>query len=119
MRKWYAAAGASFGLMLASKYFPHYLALIFIYYFLPLNRRTYPTAFAGGTFVLLLGNMRPGVLGRQPVILAPGTVRYMLHYVGEGTMTHHGYLMMGHFYFNDVRTSAANAVLFLSLNAGD
>jgi dolichyl-phosphate-mannose--protein O-mannosyl transferase len=35
--KWYVAAGASFGLMLASKYFPHYLALIFIYYFLPLN----------------------------------------------------------------------------------
>src|SRR5260370_37055588 len=26
--KWYVAAGASFGLMLASKYFPHYLALI-------------------------------------------------------------------------------------------
>ena len=25
----------------------------------------------------------------------------MLHYLGEGTMTHHGYLMMGHFYYND------------------
>jgi len=56
--KWYAAAGASFGLMLASKYFPHYLGLIFIYYFLPLNRKEYPPLcrrernihrFAGGT----------------------------------------------------------------------
>ena len=32
----------------------------------------------------------------DPVILLPGTLRYMLHYAGEGTMTHHGYLMMGH-----------------------
>src|SRR6266853_2878980 len=99
--KWYAAAGASFGLMLASKYFPHYLALIFIYYFLPLNRRTYPPL-CRRDFVLLLGTCALVFLIANPVILAPGTVRYMLHYVGEGTMTHHGYLMMGHFYFNDV-----------------
>jgi len=99
--KWYAAAGASFGLMLASKYFPHYLALIFIYYFLPLNRRTYPPL-CRRDFVLLLGTCALVFLVANPVILAPGTVRYMLHYVGEGTMTHHGYLMMGHFYFNDV-----------------
>ena len=25
----------------------------------------------------------------------------MLYYVGQGTVTHHGYLMMGHFYYND------------------
>ena len=99
--KWYAAAGASFGLMLASKYFPHYLGLIFIYYFLPLNRRTYPPL-CRRDFVLLLGTCALVFLVANPVILAPGTVRYMLHYVGEGTMTHHGYLMMGHFYFNDV-----------------
>ena len=99
--KWYAAAGASFGLMLASKYFPHYLALIFIYYFLPLNRRTYPPL-CRRDFVLLLGTCALVFLIANPVILAPGTIKYMLHYVGEGTMTHHGYLMMGHFYFNDV-----------------
>ena len=99
--KWYAAAGASFGLMLASKYFPHYLGLIFIYYFLPLNRKEYPPL-CRRDFVLLLGTCALVFLIANPVILAPGTVPYMLHYVGEGTMTHHGYLMMGHFYFNDV-----------------
>jgi len=99
--KWYAAAGASFGLMLASKYFPHYLGLIFIYYFLPLNRKQYPPL-CRRDFVLLLGTCALVFLIANPVILAPGTVPYMLHYVGEGTMTHHGYLMMGHFYFNDV-----------------
>jgi dolichyl-phosphate-mannose-protein mannosyltransferase len=99
--KWYAAAGASFGLMLSSKYFPHYLGLIFLYYFLPLNRRTYPPL-CRRDFVLLLGTCALVFLIANPVILAPGTVPYMLHYVGEGTMTHHGYLMMGHFYFNDV-----------------
>ena len=41
-RKWYAAAGASFGLMMAAKYFPHYLGLIFLYYLLPPYRREYP-----------------------------------------------------------------------------
>ena len=99
--KWYAAAGASFGLMLASKYFPHYLGLIFLYYFLPLNRKEYPPL-CRRDFVLLLGTCALVFLIANPVILAPGTVPYMLHYVGEGTMTHHGYLMMGHFYFNDV-----------------
>ncbi len=98
--KWYVAAGASFGLMLASKYFPHYLGLIFLFYFLPLNRKTYPPL-CGRDFMLLLGTCALVFLIANPVILAPGTINYMLHYVSEGTMTHHGYLMMGHFYFND------------------
>src|SRR6202046_1023410 len=32
---WYAAAGASFGLMLASKYFPHYFGIVILYWYLP------------------------------------------------------------------------------------
>ncbi len=99
--KWYVAAGASFGLMLASKYFPHYLGLIFLYYFLPLNRKIYPPL-GRRNYVLLLGTCALVFLIANPVILAPGTIKYMLHYIDEGTMTHHGYLMMGHFYFNDV-----------------
>jgi hypothetical protein len=99
--KWYLAAGASFGLMLASKYFPHYLALIFIFYFLPVNRGAYPPL-RKQDYLLLLGTCALMFLIANPVILAPGTIKYMLHYVAEGTMTHHGYLMMGHFYFNDV-----------------
>jgi len=98
--KWYLAAGASFGLMLASKYFPHYLGLIFLFYFLPLNRRKYPPL-SRRDYLLVLGTCALVFLIANPIILAPGTIKYMWHYVGEGTMTHRGYLMMGHFHFND------------------
>ena len=98
--KWYAAAGASFGLMLASKYFPHYLGLIFLFYFLPANRKTYPP-FRRRDYLFLFGTFAPVFLIADPVILAPGTIKYFLHYAAEGTMTHHGYLVMGHFYFDD------------------
>ena len=62
-------------------------------------------------FLILL--VRPnGILGRgkaehlvfilaDPVMLLPSTWKYLLYYVQEGTMTHHGYLVMGRFYFND------------------
>jgi predicted membrane-bound mannosyltransferase len=98
--KWYVAAGASFGLMLASKYFPHYWGLIFLYYYLPSNRKEYPPL-CKRDYLLLLGTCALVFLIADPVIVAPGTIKYLLHYVAEGTMTHHGYLMMGHFYFND------------------
>ena len=104
--KWYAAAGASFGLMLASKYFPHYLGLIFLYYFLPLNRGVYPPLRRRDYF-LLFGTFAIAFLAANPVVLLPSTIKYMLHYIAEGTMTHHGYLMMGHFYLTIPRTSVA------------
>jgi len=61
--------------MLASKYFPHYLALIFIYYFLPLNRKEYPPL-CRRDFVLLLGTCALVFLIANPVILAP---HYPIH----------------------------------------
>ena len=97
--KYYGASGASFGLMLASKYFPHYLGLNCLYHYLagkqqgaPLRRRD---------LILLLGACALLFVLFNPVVLLPSTLRYMLHYAGEGTMTHHGYLMMGRFYYND------------------
>ena len=99
-RKLYAAAGACFGLMLASKYFPHYLGLIFLYYILPPCRLEYPP-FHWRDYVSLLGAMGMVFLAANPIILFPATIHYMLHYVNAGLMTHHGYLMMGHFYLNE------------------
>jgi hypothetical protein len=98
--KWYGAAGASFGLMLASKYFPHYMGLIFLYYILPQYRTQYPP-FSRREYLLLLGTCALVFLTLNPVILFPGTIKYMLHYVAGGAMTHRGYLMMGHLYFNE------------------
>jgi Dolichyl-phosphate-mannose-protein mannosyltransferase len=98
--KYYGASGASFGLMLASKYFPHYLGLNCLYHYLfgkkqqgaPLRRRD---------MILLLGACALLFVLFNPLVLLPNTLRYMLHYAGEGTMTHHGYLMMGRFYYDD------------------
>jgi hypothetical protein len=98
--KWYAAAGASFGLMLASKYFPHYLGLIYLYYFLPLNRKKYPYLFKADYLVQFVP-LALTFLIANPVIVFPSTIKYMLSYVRGDALTHHGYLMMGHLYFND------------------
>lgn len=96
----YAASGTSFGLMLASKYFPHYLGLNFLYYWLFRNKEKFPPRRRRET-LLLLGACAVVFVLTDPVILFPGTLSYMLRYLAEGTLTHHGYLMMGHFYYDD------------------
>jgi 4-amino-4-deoxy-L-arabinose transferase-like glycosyltransferase len=98
--KWYAAAGASFGLMLASKYFPHYLGILILYWYLPWVRQGYP-GLRRRHYFAMFGTCALVFLVADPVILMPSTLKYMLYYVGQGTVTHHGYLMMGHFYYND------------------
>jgi hypothetical protein len=98
--KHYFASGASFGLMLAAKYFPHYLGLNFLYYCLYGDKQVYPPRRKRDT-ILLLGACALFFLLFNPVILLPSTLKYMLHYAGGSTVTHHGYLMMGRFYYND------------------
>src|SRR5271167_1766354 len=98
--KYYGASGASFGLMLASKYFPHYLGLNCLYHYLFGNKQQRPPL-RRRDVILLLGACALLFVLFNPVVLLPNTLRYMLHYAGENTMTHHGYLMMGRFYYND------------------
>ena len=52
--RWYAAVGASFGLMLASKYFPHYLGIVILYWYLPWVRKGYP-ALSGRDYFAIFG----------------------------------------------------------------
>jgi hypothetical protein len=110
--KWYAASGVSFGLMLASKYFPHYLGLNALYYYVSPNRKKYPLLHWRG-YALLLGMCALAFLVANPTVLLPSTLRYMLHYAGEGTLTHHGYLMMGSFYYNDPAHVRGGMPIFL------
>jgi dolichyl-phosphate-mannose-protein mannosyltransferase len=98
--KWYAASGASFGLMMASKYFPHFMGLNALYYYLFPNKRKYPRLSWRGN-AALLGACTLVFLTANPTVVLPSTVKYDLHYVAEGNMTHHGYLMMGRFYYDD------------------
>jgi hypothetical protein len=97
----YGASGAVFGLMLASKYFPHYLGLNALYYYLyergksgrPLGKRN---------TLLFLGAIAAVFILANPVILLPSTLKYMAHYVSGSKITHHGYLVMGHLYREDI-----------------
>ncbi len=98
--RWYALSGAVFGLAFASKYFPHYVGMVFLLYYLaargldqhPHTWRT-RTAFFGSLIVFFsLFN---------PVVLHPANWSYLLKYVSGKMMSHHGYQVMGHLYRNE------------------
>ena len=74
----YAASGASFGLMLASKYFPHYLGLNFLYYHLFRGKEPFPARRRVDTW-LVFGTCAVVFVLANPVILHPGTLRHMFH----------------------------------------
>jgi len=112
--RFYAAGGASFGLMLASKYFPHYLGLNALYHHLrgrrnpspPLRKRDYVLFFGTCSLLFLLFN---------PIILQPSTLKHMFSYVHGSTITHHGYLMMGHLYSEDTVFKGGMPAYFYAL----
>jgi hypothetical protein len=90
----------SFGLMLASKYFPHYLGLnmLFHHYF-SVRKRTedephWKTPFS---FFLIIGI---AFVLANPTILLPKVWEYLNAYSGEKLLTHTGYLMGDHLYKN-------------------
>src|SRR6185436_18559747 len=101
----YAMAGAAFGIMIASKYFPHYFGLNALFYTLigydsrnnrPLTRRMWAKYFGGMALVFAISNT---------AIFLPQTWRYLWKYVNEELLTHHGYLMMDKLYINDATQS--------------
>jgi hypothetical protein len=98
--KFYALAGASFGLMFSSKYFPHYMALNALFYTIvgynsinnrPLTRRMWAKYFGAMTLAFIIFN---------PAIFSPQTWRYVWAYVHEDLLTHHGYLIMNQLFDN-------------------
>jgi hypothetical protein len=100
-RCFYTASGASFGLMLASKYFPHYLGLNALYYVFRRNHRPV-AAFGKIGYVLFLGTCGLVFVLFNPLPLLPGTLQYVLSYLHGSSITHHGYLVMGRLCREDV-----------------
>jgi len=97
----YALAGAAFGLMVASKYFPHYIGLNALFYTIvgydsrnnrPLTRTMWLKFFGGMLLAFTIIN---------PAMFFPQTWRYLWKYVNEELLTHHGYLVMDRLYVND------------------
>ncbi len=94
--RYYLASGISFGLMLASKYFPHYFGLIFLYYYWFGDKAKYPPRGRKDN-LLLFGGMMAALVAANPIILLPGTWIYMLHYVQGADLSRHAYLAFGRY----------------------
>ncbi|HEV7857779.1 MAG TPA: hypothetical protein VGO91_03950, partial [Pyrinomonadaceae bacterium] len=100
-RRYYALSGASFGLMMASKYFPHYFGLNMLFHHLYRVREREAGAPRGttpGLFYILVGLF---FLIANPAVLLPQTWHYLQAYSSEQLITHTGYLMGQHLYKNN------------------
>jgi len=114
-------SAVSFGLMLASKYFPHYLGLNMLYHHNYRMRERRPGEQRWKTplsFFLLMG---AAFLLANLAVLSPKVWSYLNDYSGEKLLTHTGYLMGDKLYKNTISRSPFWAtpiyfyLLFLSI----
>lgn len=101
-KRFYVWSGASFGLMLASKYFPHYFGLNMLYHHFARLRAREPGEPPGKTPGLFYLVMLVSFLVANPAVLLPQTLRYINTYSAEQLLTHHGYLFGSTLYVNQV-----------------
>jgi Dolichyl-phosphate-mannose-protein mannosyltransferase len=101
----YAASAVSFGLMIASKYFPHYLGLnlLFHHNFHVREARPHEPSgrIPGWFFIVIVGVF----LLANPAVLMPEVWQYMNAYTSERLLTHSGYLFAGELYKNNMSSS--------------
>jgi hypothetical protein len=100
-QRWYLSSGASFGLMLASKYMPHFLGIYAIF-------NTITDRQPGANRPARLGHygaMALTFVAANYAVLLPETWRYCIRYVQGAMLPHHGYLYAGRLYVNDVLAS--------------
>jgi hypothetical protein len=101
----YAASAVSFGLMIASKYFPHYLGLNMLYhhnFHMQKAVEGKPSARTPGWFFLTIIGV---FLVANPAVLIPEVWQYLNAYMGERLLTHSGYLFAGELYKNNMSSS--------------
>jgi len=104
-RQSYVLSAASFGLMLASKYFPHYFGLNMLYHHYFRVRKREPNEPAGRTplyFFLVAGIV---FLIANPAVLLPQTWAYMDAYTSGQLLSHTGYLMGSELYKNTMSST--------------
>ncbi|MGA9995137.1 MAG: glycosyltransferase family 39 protein [Pyrinomonadaceae bacterium] len=104
-RRYYSLSGISFGLMMASKYFPHYLGLNMLYHHLFRVREREAGEPRGKTPTLFYILVAAAFLVANPAVLLPHTWAYLNAYTSEQLLTHTGYLMGEHLYKNNVTST--------------
>jgi hypothetical protein len=114
-RKFYLASAVSFGLMFASKYFPHYFGLNMLYHHLVAQRQRAPGEPRGRTPAIFYPLVLVTFLIANPAVLLPETWRYLTAYSSEGLLTHHGYLMGETLYPNQMSSTPFGTPVYFYL----
>src|SRR6185295_9545574 len=98
---WYTLSGAFFGLMLASKYMPHYLGIYALFNVVTDSNpgRNKPDRLRH------YAAMAAAFVAANVAILMPQTWRYAASYVQGGMLAHHGYLYAGTLYVSNIPIS--------------
>ncbi|HBB87042.1 MAG TPA: hypothetical protein DC047_05455 [Blastocatellia bacterium] len=104
-RQHYILSGISFGLMMASKYFPHYFGLNALYHHYFRVRKSEPGEPGGKTFRSFYIAMAIAFVIANPPVLLPQVWEYLNVYMGEKLLVHTGYLMGDVLYKNNVSRS--------------
>lgn len=99
-RRNYILSACSFGLMLASKYFPHYFGLNALYHHKYHVRQAHPGEPSGRTPKIFYLLMPVAFLIANPAVLLPQVWSYLSAYMGEQLLVHTGYYFGGELYKN-------------------
>lgn len=105
VRRNYLFSGISFGLMTASKYFPHYFGLNALYHHNFRMRKREPGEPPGKAPRLFYLAILLAFLIANPPVLLPQVWNYLNAYTGEKLLVHSGYLFADHLYKNNVSRS--------------
>lgn len=98
-------SAVSFGLMMASKYFPHYLGLNMLYHHNYSVRAPKPGEPRWKTPLSFFIIMGVAFVIANLAIFSPKVWNYLNAYSGEGLLTHTGYLMGDRLYKNNISRS--------------
>ena len=101
----YILSAVSFGLMLASKYFPHYYGLNGLYHHLFHVRQPQPGEPSGKTPNLFYILIIVVFLIANPAVLLPQVWSYLNAYMGGQLLVHTGYLFGGELYKNNMSST--------------
>jgi Dolichyl-phosphate-mannose-protein mannosyltransferase len=114
-RRFYLGSAVSFGLMFASKYFPHYFGLNMLYHHFARFRERAPGEPPGRTPPVFYLVALAAFLVANPSILLPQTWNYLNSYSSEQLLTHHGYLFGDALYPNQISSTPFGTPVYFYL----